>query len=352
MDLGDNFSVVFYGINDLRVEQRPIPKPNDDEVLVKVGAVGICGTDLHLLSTGCVASYAIKKPMTIGHEAAGMIIKVGKNVTHLKPGDCVTIEPQRGCQKCSCCAVGRYNICANPKFSGLFRLDGSMTGYFVHTANFCHKLPANISQEEGALIEPFSTAIHACKRGKVCFGSVVLIMGAGPIGLLTAAAAKVYGATKVVVTDVLKWRLDKAKEMGADITLQVQADESDDIIVQKIISVLGCRPNISIDCVGIQSTIAVALKATISGGTVGLVGLSGEDVMDIPITSILLREVDIYGVFAYANDFPTAIEMVSTGKVDLKPLITHHYKIGDVLKAFDSLKTKEGNAIKVLIHPN
>ena len=352
MGLDDNLTAVLYGIDDLRLEQRPIPVPKDDEVLLKMDVVGICGSDVHYLVHGRIGPYVVEKPMVIGHEAAGTVAQVGKNVTHLKPGDRVAIEPGVGCRRCNYCREGRYNLCNDMSFCATPPIDGNLARYYVHAADFCFKLPDHVSVEEGALLEPLSVAVHACKRGNVSFGSVVLILGAGPIGLVTLLAAKAYGATTIVMTDLVQSRLDKAKEMGANVTVLVDPKESVDDTVKKVNSVLGRQPTIAIDCVGVELTSNIAIKGVESGGMVVLVGLGGKPTMNLPVADILLREVDVRGVFRYVNDYPTALEMVASGRIDVKPLITHNYKMEDTLKAFHTSKTGEGNAIKVLIHAN
>ncbi|KAK5638777.1 hypothetical protein RI129_013072 [Pyrocoelia pectoralis] len=350
MNPDDNLTAVLYGINDLRLEQRPIPVPKDDEVLLKMDVVGICGSDVHYLVHGRIGPFVVEKPMVIGHEAAGTVAKVGRNVTNLKPGDRVAIEPGVGCRKCNYCRGGRYNLCEDMLFCATPPIDGNLARYYVHAADFCFKLPDHVSVEEAALLEPLAVGVHACKRGNVCFGSIVLILGAGPIGLVTLLASKAFGASKIVITDILQSRLDKAKEMGADYSVLVRPDESPDEIMQNIISTLGCRPTISIDCAGVELTTSVAIKTVASGGMVVLVGLGGKPTMNIPISDILLREVDVRGIFRYVNAYPIALEMVASGKIDVKPLITHNYKLEDTMKAFHTSKTGEGNAIKVLIH--
>ncbi|KAF5303277.1 hypothetical protein FQA39_LY10016 [Lamprigera yunnana] len=343
----DNLAAVFYGVNDLRLEQTPIPTPKDDEVLLKMEAVGICGTDLHVLNQGTIGSYIVETPLVMGHEGSATIEKIGKNVKHLKLGDRVAIEPLVGCRRCNYCRSGRYNLC--PKVERVS--SGRLVRHYVHDSDTCFKLPEHVTLEEGALLEPLSVSVHACKRGAISFGDNVLVLGAGPIGLLALQVAKAFGASKVVITDIVQWKLDVAKSLGADYAVLGKVDDSEDDIVKKIVDVLGTNPTKSIDCVGIERTTRVAIKATISGGMVVLVGV-GDDEIKIPSTDMLLREIDIRGVMGYANDYPTSIELVASGKVNVKSLITHHFKIEDIHKAFHVAKNGEGNPIKILIHVN
>jgi L-iditol 2-dehydrogenase len=208
----DNLTAVLYGINDLRLEQRPIPTPNDDDVLLQMEVVGICGSDVHYLVNGRIGDFVVEKPMVIGHEAAGTVVEIGKNVKNLKKGDRVAIEPGYGCRKCTYCKEGRYNLCPDMKFCATPPYDGNLARFYVHPADFCFKLPNNVSLEEGALLEPLSVGVHACKKGGVGVGSVVLILGAGPIGLVTLISAKAFGATKVIIAGLFwKVKLKKIK---------------------------------------------------------------------------------------------------------------------------------------------
>ncbi|KAK4878856.1 hypothetical protein RN001_011362 [Aquatica leii] len=347
----DNLTAVLYGINDLRLEQRPIPEPKDDEVLLKMEVVGICGSDVHYLVHGRIGPFVVEKPMVIGHEAAGTVAKVGKNVKDLKEGDRVAIEPGVGCRKCNYCREGRYNLCRDMAFCATPPFDGNLARYYVHAADFCFKLPDHVSLEEGALLEPLSVGVHACKRGNVGIGDTVLVLGAGPIGLVTLLTAKAFGASKVIIMDLVQSRLDTAKDLGADYTVLADSKASEEDTIQKIIDTLGCQPTKSIDCVGFEMTTRVAIQSTRTGGMVVLVGLAQPNV-NFPLSDLLLREVDVRGVFRYVNDYPTALEMVATGKVNVKPLITHNFKMEDTLSAFHTSRTGEGNAIKVLIHAN
>ncbi|KAF5307423.1 hypothetical protein FQR65_LT06937 [Abscondita terminalis] len=347
----ENLTAVLYGINDLRLEQRPIPEPKDDEVLLKMEVVGICGSDVHYLVHGRIGPFVVEKPMVIGHEASGTVVKVGKCVKHLKPGDRVAIEPGVGCRKCCYCREGRYNLCPDMGFCATPPYDGNLARYYVHAADFCFKLPDHVSLEEGALLEPLSVGVHACKRGNVGIGDVVLVLGAGPIGLVTLLTAKAFGASKVIIMDLVQSRLDTAKILGADHTVLVDSKMPEQDVIKKIVDTVGCQPSKSIDCVGFESTVRVAVQATRSGGMVVFVGL-GQPNVNFPISDLLLREVDVRGVFRYVNDYPTALELVATGKVNVKPLITHNFKMEDTLAAFHTSKTGEGNAIKVLIHAN
>jgi L-iditol 2-dehydrogenase len=347
----DNLTAVLHGINDMRLEQRPIPVPKANQVLLRMEVVGICGSDVHYLVSGRIGPFVVKGPMVIGHEASGTVLEVGKDVKNLKPGDRVAIEPGITCRLCPDCKNGNYHLCRDMIFCATPPVDGNLTRYYVHDADFCHKLPDNMDLEEGALMEPLSVGVHACKRAGVRVGSVVLVLGAGPIGLVSMLTAKAMGASKVIITDLVDHRLKKARELGADFTLRIDKSMTEDDIIKTIKTQLGQDPTVTLECTGAEQCVRVALQVTRSGGVVILVGL-GKFEMTVPLAGALVREVNIRGVFRYNNDYPIAIELVKTGKVNVKPLVTHHYTIEDTLKAFNTAKTGEGNPIKVLIHAN
>ncbi|CAG9769218.1 unnamed protein product [Ceutorhynchus assimilis] len=351
MASNDNLTAVLYGINDIRLEQRPIPVPKDDQVLLQMEVVGICGSDVHYLVNGQIGPFVVKDPMVIGHEASGTVVKCGKNVKSLKPGDKVAIEPGVPCRICAYCKSGDYHLCPDIFFCATPPDDGNLTRYYVHAADFCHKLPSNMDLEDGALMEPLSVGVHATKRGYVTVGDVVLILGAGPIGLVTLLSAKAMGASKIIITDILSVKLQKAKELGAHYTVKIEPSDKEDDIVAKIKELLGTEPNKTFDCSGAELCVRIALKVTKSKGIVVLVGM-GKFEQTLPLSSAIIREVDIRGVFRYNNDYPTAIDMVASGKISVKPLITHHYKLEETEKAFQVAKTQEGNPIKILIHAN
>ncbi|KAJ8919061.1 hypothetical protein NQ315_016968 [Exocentrus adspersus] len=346
----DNLSAVLYGVNDMRLEQRPIPVPKDNQVLLQMEVVGICGSDVHYLVHGKIGPFVLKKPMVIGHEASGTVVEVGKKVKHLKPGDQVAIEPQVNCRTCWFCKTGDYHLCPDIFFCATPPDDGNLSRFYVHDADFCHKLPPNMDLEDGALMEPLAVGVHACKRANIRIGDVVLVLGAGPIGLVSLLTAKAFGASKVIVTDVIDVKLEMAKRLGADCVIKT-SDMNEEQIINCVKELLGEDPTVSIECSGAEQSVRVALSVTRTAGKVVLVGV-GNFEMKLPLVGAITREVDIRGVFRYANDYPTAIEMVKTGKVCVKPLITHHYTLEDTVKAFHTAKTQEGNPIKILIHPN
>lgn len=347
----DNLTAILYGINDIRLEQTPIEQPDNNEVLIEMACVGICGSDVHYLVNGRIGDFVVRKPMIIGHESSGVVAKIGKDVKTLKVGDRVAIEPGVSCRMCKFCKEGRYNLCKDMVFCATPPVHGNLRRFYKHAADFCFKLPDHVSLPEGALLEPLSVGVHACKRANVGIGSKVLILGAGPIGLVTLLVAKAMGASKIVITDLMESRLAVAKSLGADETLLVTRECTESQIVQKIHNIFGEEPDKTIDASGAQSSIRAAILATKSGGVVVLVGMGAPEIK-VPLINALIREVDIRGVFRYANDYADALELISSKKIDVTPLITHNYKLEETVQAFETSKSGQADVIKVMIHCN
>jgi len=349
VDSDDNLTAVLHGIEDLRLENQSIPDIADDQVLLEMSCVGICGSDVHYLAHGRIGDFVCNGPMIIGHEASGVVIKCGRKVKNLEVGDRVAIEPGVPCRLCAFCKKGKYNLCPEMEFCATPPFDGNLRRYYAHAADFCFKLPDHVTMEEGALLEPLSVGVHACRRAEVQLGDNILILGAGPIGLVTTITAKQMGATKVIITDLVQNRLEVAKELGADYTLLIEKGDTEAEIVQKIHKMLGVAPNKTIECSGPEITNRVGLLATQSGGCFVIVGCGPPEVK-IPLIGALTREVDIRGVFRYANDYPAALDLVASGKINVKRLVTHHFDITETAAAFDASRYGRDGAIKVMIH--
>jgi len=343
----DNLSAVLLQKGDLQLLQKPKPTPGINQVLIKMQKVGICGSDVHYWTNGAIGDFIVKAPMILGHESSGVVDQVGDGVTHLKPGDRVAIEPGVPCRRCPFCKEGRYNLCPDIAFCATPPYDGSLCRFYVHEADFCYKLPDHVSLEEGALLEPLSVAVYACKRAGVTVGAQVLICGAGPIGLVNLLTAKAMGAEKVCITDISESRLQMAKSLGADAIVLVKTKDPQKVASQ-VHEALGCSPTIAIECSGAEPSIQTSIYATRSGGTVVLVGLGAPNAT-LPIVNAATREVDIRGIFRYANCYQQALGLIASGKINVKPLVTHRFPLEETLQAFETARTGAGGAIKVII---
>ncbi|KAK7076549.1 hypothetical protein SK128_005822 [Halocaridina rubra] len=344
----DNEYPTLHGVGDMRMGKHPIPEIGPNDVLLKMSKVGICGSDLSLVYKGRLGDFNVPYPMGLCHEASGVVMQCGQKVMHLKIGDRVAVEPGGPCRICTFCKSGKYNNCPEACFhAGPSPTPGCLARYFKHTADLCFKLPDNVSQEEGAIIEPLAVGVHACRRAKVTLGSSVLICGAGPVGLVCLLSAKAMGATNILVTDIRENRLQTAKKMGAHSTLLVRNEMPEDL-AKKVTKTMGCQPEITLECSGADDSIRMGIFATKSSGIAMLVGIGNPEVK-LPIVNAAVREVDVMGVFRYINCYPIAIDMIAKGLIDVKPLITHRFKFEDYRKAFELFKSGEDGAIKCMI---
>lgn len=344
-----NLSFVLNKPHDVTFAERPKPtlqSPHD--VIVAVNYTGICGSDVHYWNHGCIGHFVVKDPMVLGHESAGTVVQAGSEVTDLKPGDRVAIEPGYGCRRCTDCRAGKYNLCEKMRFAATPPYDGTLTGLWSSPADFCYKLPESVSLQEGALIEPLAVAVHIVKQACVQPGQSVVVMGAGPVGLLCAAVAKAYGASKVVSVDIVDSKLEFAKSFASTHTYKSQRISAEDN-AQAIRDQAGLPrgADVVIDASGAEPSIQTSLHTVRMGGTYVQGGM-GKNEITFPIMAMCLKEVTARGSFRYGpGDYELAIELVASGKVDIKKLITTVVPFNQAEEAFK--KVKEGEVIKILI---
>lgn len=332
-------------IGKIELEEREIPKVKDNEVLVKVEHVGICGSDLHYYETGAIGDFVVEVPFVLGHEAAGTIVEIGRNVSNVKVGDRVALEPGKTCGHCEFCKKGFYNLCPDVKFFATPPIDGVFQEYVAHDSELCFKLPENVSTMEGALIEPLSVGFHAAMQGDARSGKTAVVMGAGCIGLVTMMALKSMGVDRVWVVDILENRLKKALELGADKVIDGKFD-----VIEKVMELTngkGC--DLVIETAGNQITASQAIHITKKGGTVVLVGYSKNGEMTLPIGKALDKELTFKTVFRYRHIYPMAIEAVSSGRIDLKGIVTNRFNLKESQKAMNYSVNNKEDIVKAVI---
>ena len=332
-------------LEKLEVGEAPMPQMGPDDVIIKIQSVGVCGSDLHYYKTGNIGDFVVEFPFILGHEAAGIVHEVGANVKNLKPGDRVCMEPGVPCMKCEECLTGHYNLCKDVKFWATPPYDGTLSEYVAHPAAFTFKIPDNMSFTEGALVEPLAIGLHACNTGGVKLGQTVAIVGAGCIGLVTLLAAKAYGATKIIVGDVLDKRLAKAAELGA---VTVNTKEED--FGKKVLEMTGGRgADVCIDCAGFSATVDACLTAAKPAGTVIIVGLGQDHVDGFNTGAMSVKELTVKSIFRYRNLYPTAINAIADGRIDVEAIVSHRFKFDDTINAFATCTRDIRNVVKGVI---
>jgi L-iditol 2-dehydrogenase len=281
----------------------------------------------------------VDKPLVLGHEAGGEVAAVGPGVSSLRVGERVSLEPGVPCRSCHQCLSGRYNLCPDVQFFATPPYDGAFSEYVVHPAAFVHPVPDSVSDDAAGLLEPLSVGVWASRRGGVAPGSRVLVTGAGPIGLVCAQAALAYGATEVVVTDVNPSRLALAERVGAA-TVDVSRTPIGDA---------GVEPDVLMECSGHPLATRDAIRTVARAGRVVLVGM-GSDEVPLPLPYVQDHELVLTGAFRYANTWPTAIDLVASGRVDLDLLVTGHYGLDDVEQALTAAR-RDPATVKPVVRP-
>ncbi|CAG7936009.1 unnamed protein product [Penicillium olsonii] len=360
---GTHEAIVLHGAQDLRVEVVKTPALRPNEVSIAPRATGLCGTDLHYYENGRNGMFVIDEPLILGHEAAGEILEIGSSVTAFRVGDRVVFEPQRPCGSCQECRHGTYNLCRKLKFTGSASanppIQGSLQTVYQHPAEFVFSIPDSISYPEAALIEPLSVALHAVRRAGLQTGQSVLVIGAGPIGLLCGIIARISGASRVGMVDIQRSRLQFATTHGyADYMVEVptlpDAGESKTEFAARIAKdELGQHPSfkpvdVAFECTGVEVCANLSIHSTAPRGKVVIVGM-GSPHQNLNVGVAAIREVDIISVWRYANTFRTAIDLLASGNLDLGPLISHKYPLEEAKAAFELLRSRPADLVKCIV---
>lgn len=342
-------TAVMTALKTVELQEWAIPVPKDNEVLVKIEYVGICGSDLHYFEAGRIGDFVVNGPLVLGHEAAGTVVEAGANVKHLKVGDRVALEPGKTCGQCEFCKSGKYNLCKDVIFFATPPVDGVFQEYVAHEAALCFKLPDNVSTEEGALIEPLAVGMHAASQGDAKLGQTAVVTGAGCIGLVTLLALKARGVSKVIVVDIMEKRLEKAKELGADGVINGKEEDT----VARIMELTGGRGfDLGIETAGSQITASQLIKGANKGATIVFVGYSASGEMTLPIGMALDKELNFKTVFRYRNIYPTAINAVATGKINIKGIVTDYFELDEIQNALMTCVENKADIVKGVVKVN
>jgi L-iditol 2-dehydrogenase len=334
--------------NHLEIADMPLPAVGPDEILVRVEACGICGSDVH----GYDGSSGRRiPPIVMGHEAAGTVAAAGAEVSGFCEGDRVTFDSTVYCGHCGYCAKGEINLCDNRQVIGVscgdFRRHGAFADYVVVPRHIVYRLPDAISFPEAAMLEAVSVALHAVRVAPVVGGETALVIGAGMIGLLTLQAARAAGCARVLIADIDATRLNLARQVGADVVI----DTSTADLTSKVMELTDGRGvDIAFEAVGRNETVAAAIDATHKGGTVVLVGNIAPEVK-LPLQKVVSRQLRLQGSCASSGEYPEAIELMSNGKIQVKPLITAVASLEEGPRWFERLHSREPNLMKVILAP-
>ena len=336
------------GARNLILSTTDKPEIKEDEVLIKVKSVGICGGDVMYYRTCGTKKRPITRPFILGHEVSGIVEKKGSKVKNLNISDEVAVEPGVTCGKCIYCKSGRYNLCKSVKFLGTPPVDGAFIEYIAHKADLVYRLPDGISFDEGTLIEPSSVAFHAVMKSGLKLSKSSLILGAGPIGLLVLKIAKISGSFPVCVLDIDDYRLSLAKKMGADFTINA----SDRDIVQALAdSDCDNEYDVVFECTGVETVISSSVFLAKKGGTIAMVGIF-DGIVSLRTKEIIDREINVRGTYRFSNTFQDVIKLVERKMLDFKSIITHTFSLDEIGKAFKIADKRLENCVKIMVRVN
>ena len=335
-----------HGIHDLRIEDVEDPKPVCGEVLIRVRSVGVCGSDVHYYNEGRIGDAVVTAPHILGHEAAGEIVALAEDVEGLRVGDCVAIEPGIPCEQCTMCRTGRYNLCPDVRFLGHPPTPGAYRELMAYPAKWCHRMPGSLSSDDGAMIEPLAIAVFAVDEAPVRTGDTVAILGCGPVGLLILQVARAAGAGRILASEPIEARRRFALALGAD---RVFDPGSQDVGEEILAATGGAGADLAVEAAGAPDTFAQAICALRREGTALFAGIPEGDEIAIPIHTARRRAIRIVNLRRFRWTYPRAIQAVERGRVDVRSMATHRFKLEDVREAFGLVSDYRDGVVRAMI---
>jgi L-iditol 2-dehydrogenase len=339
-------AALLHGIRDIRLEALPRPIPGPGEVLLKVASVGVCGSDVHYYEEGRIGDAVVTAPIIMGHEFSAWIAELGPGVEGLEIGALVAVEPAIQCGECESCLHGHPNLCPDVRFCGTPPIDGVFAEYTVMPAENCFPLPEGIGPVEGAMLEPLGIAIHTVDLAHLKPGQTVAVLGAGPIGLLTAAVAKAGGASQIYMTEPLAYRRAFAMDYAADVALNPDGMD----VVAEIMRLTGGRGvDVAFEAAGAPETPDQAAAVTRPGGKVVIAGIPSDDTMTMTASTARRKGLTIKLVRRMKHTYPRAIRMVHKGMLDVKSPATHLFPLERITEAFELVVAYDDGVLRALI---
>lgn len=341
-------AVVLTAPRQLHLEERPVPAIGEEEVLVRVEAVGVCGSDVHYYRDGRIGDRVVKAPLVLGHEFAGEVAEVGAAVEGWEPGDRVAVDPTVPCGRCHFCKQGLIHICPQVNFCGTPPTDGGYAEFFLAEPGNLRRLPEGVSFAEGAMVEPLAVAVHAVNRSRIEPGEPAVVLGAGCIGLTVLQVARDRGARVVLVSEPLPARRALAERLGAE---KVVNPEECDPVGRALELTDGLGPEVVFECAGSLETPQQAIEMCRAGGRIVWVGIPPGDTVPLSIHGARRKELTILMERRFLATYPQAIELVASGRVDVSSLVTHRFGLAETEAAFALVDTYGDDVIKALIEP-
>lgn len=340
-------AMVLTGIRQMEMRQVADPViQNDNDVLIKVTTVGVCGSDVHYYTTGRIGSQVVKYPFTVGHECAGTVVKIGSTVSHVAVGDRVAVDPAMSCWECDQCRAERFHTCRKLKFLGCpGQAEGCLSEYIVMPEESCLRIADTMSFDQATISEPLAIGVYGVRRSIPMPGAKIGILGAGPIGLSVLLAAKAYGAEKFYITDHIDSRLRLAKQMGAEWTGNPQTQN----IVADINRLEPLQLDVVFECCGQQEALDQAIDLLKPGGRLMLIGIPELDRVSFCPDRMRRKEITLVNVRRQVECTPEALDLIQTRKVNVDPMVTHHFSFERTKDAFDMVADYRDGVVKAMI---
>jgi L-iditol 2-dehydrogenase len=341
-------ALVLTAYNRFEMLEQPMPKLGPDDVLLKVAACGICGSDVHGMdgSTG-----RRQPPIIMGHEAAGVVAQLGRNVTAWAEGDRVTFDSTVNCGRCWFCRRGQINLCDNRQILGVScdecRRDGAFAEYVAVPQHILYRLPDALSFRHAAMVEPVAVAVHAVGRSGVCLGDTAVVVGAGVIGLFLVQALRAAGCAQIIAVDLDQTKLDLACKLGADVGLR---SDQGDVVAEVMQRTAGRGADVALEAVGINPTVQVAAACLRKGGRLTLVGILAKSV-DLSMQTVVTRELTINSSYISCGEYPACLDLIARGAIDVEPMISAVAPLADGAAWFERLHKGNEGLIKVILEP-
>lgn len=339
-------TVRWYAPRDMRLEEAPVPTPKTHEVLVRIESCGVCGSDMHYYLDGHIGSQVLTRPTVLGHEYAGIVEAVGAEADASLLGKRVAVEPGIPCGRCEWCRTGQYNVCGNMFFPGGPGCDGAFAEYIAVHAGFCFPVPDGMTAPIAAMIEPLAVALHTVELADIRVGETAAVIGLGPIGLLTAQCLKLAGVDVVYGSDLLDYRVQVAGKFGVDHATNASTT---DAVAATWEATGGRGVDVAFDCSNRGEGVAVACRVTRPAGRCVLTGISGNEEDLVPVSTARRRELTFRWCRRFKNNFPAAIRLIASGRLDLAPLITHSFPLSGTREAFEIVAGYQQGVLKASI---
>ncbi len=341
-------SMILSGLRRIEIVDKPVPElMRQDDVLVRMKSVGVCGSDIHYFLNGKIGRQVVRYPFTIGHEGAGVVEKTAPGVTIVRPGDRIAIDPAMACYDCDQCKAGRYHTCRNLRFLGCpGQAEGCLSEYIVMPASSCYVLPENLSYDQGALSEPLSIGLYAVRSAGEIAGKTIAILGAGPIGLSVMLSAMAKGAARIFITDKIDDRLAIARSMGAGWTGNVNERG----IVKDILTEAPQQPDIVFECCGEQEAADQAVELLKPGGRLMIIGIPSFERWSFDVDNMRRKELTVQNVRRQNECVSETLEMISDGRIKPDLMQTHNFTLDQTPEAFDLVARYGDGVVKAMIH--